>query len=158
MKSLSLRALKVLTISAGIVLGTMNTAQAKDMAPKVVPPEAAKWIPMIPEMGNKGPAFNIVFGEPGMMGKPFGGMFRVPAGGESPLHTHTSDYWAIMVSGIESARKNPEDSPTPIPPGSTWFQPAKAPHINKCMGPEDCVFFVYYPTGMDYIPTQSSKK
>ena len=159
MKSLSLRALKVLTMSAIVTLGATNTAQAKDMAPKVVPPEAAKWIPMIPEMGNKGPAFTIVFGNPGVMGKPFGGMFRVPAGGESPLHTHThtSDYWAVMVSGIESAREKPEDSPTSIPPGSTWYQPAKAPHINKCMGPEDCVFFVYYPKGMDYIPTNTTK-
>lgn len=99
----------------------------------------------------------IVFGKPGVIGQPFGGMFRVPAGGESPMHTHTSDYWAAMVSGTESAREKVADVPMKVLPGSTWYQPAKAPHVNKCMGPEECVFFVYYPNGMDYIPTNTTK-
>lgn len=157
MKSLSSRTLKVLVMSAIVALGATTAAQAKDVAPKIVLPETAQWIPMIPEIGNKGPAFSIVFGKPGVIGQPFGGMFRVPAGGESPLHTHTSEYWAVMVSGTESAREKAEDAAMPIPPGSNWFQPGKAPHVNKCLGPEDCVFFVHYPKGMDYIPTQTSK-
>lgn len=150
MKPISLRALKVLSMSAIVVLAATSTAQTKDMAPKVVPPEAANWISMIPEMGNKGPALTIIFGKPGVIGQPFGGMFRVSGGGGAPphTHTHTSDYWAVMVSGIESEREKSRENPTSIPPGATWFQPAKAPHINKCMGPEACVFFVYYPTGM----------
>ncbi len=150
--------LKAWTLSAIVTLGTTTAAHSADaLVPQIVPPEAAKWLPMIPEMGNKGPAFSIVFGKPGVIGQPFGGMFRVPAGGESPLHTHTSDYWAVMVSGIESARERVEDAPVKIVPGATWFQSAKVPHINKCMGPEECVFFVYYPNGMDYIPTNTTK-
>lgn len=157
MKFFARRALKALAMSAIIALGATAAARADEArAPKIVPPEAAQWIAMIPEMGNKGPAFSIVFGKPGVIGQPFGGMFRVPAGGESPLHTHTSDYWAVMVSGTESAREKVEDAPMKVLPGSTWYQPAKAPHINKCMGPEHCVFFVYYPNGMDYMPTNTT--
>lgn len=157
MKFFARRALKAFAMSAIIALGATAAAHADEArAPKIVPPEAAQWIAMIPEMGNKGPAFSIVFGKPGVIGQPFGGMFRVPAGGESPLHTHTSDYWAVMVSGTESAREKAEDAPVAIVPGATWFQPAKAAHINKCMGPEDCVFFVYYPNGMDYMPTNTT--
>lgn len=152
------RTLKTLTLSAIVALGATTAAHAAEaLGPKIVLPEAAQWLPMIPEMGNKGPAFSIVFGKPGVIGQPFGGMFRVPAGGESPLHTHTSDYWGVMVSGTESAREKVTDAPMKVLPGSTWYQPAKAPHVNKCMGPEECVFFVYYPTGMDYIPTNTTK-
>lgn len=137
-------------------VGALASASAQaDIAAKIIAPEATQWIPMIPEMGAKGPAFAIVFGKPGVMGQPFGGMFRVPAGGESPVHTHTSDYWAVMVSGIESARKKMEDQPMKIVPGATWFQAGNSPHVNKCIGPEECVFFVYYPNGMDYLPVES---
>ena len=156
MKFFVKRTVEAWTLSAIVALGAVAHA-AELTAPKIASPEVAQWTPMIPQMGNKGPAFSIVFGKPGVIGQPFGGMFRVPAGGESPLHTHTSDYWAVMVSGTESAREKLEDAPTKIVPGATWFQPAKAPHINRCMGSEECVFFVYYPNGMDYIPTDTTK-
>lgn len=147
-------AFKAFTMSTVITLLGTAVARADDAHTlKIIPPESAQWIAMLPEMGKKGPTFSIVFGKPGVIGQPFGGMFRVPAGGESPSHTHTSEYWAVMVSGIESAREKSEDTPMTISSGATWYQPAKAAHVNKCMGPEDCVFFVYYPQGMDYMPT-----
>ncbi|MDA8520172.1 hypothetical protein [Acidovorax sp. NCPPB 4044] len=156
MKSNALQIIRATTLSTIFALGMAAPALADgSTAPRVTSPDSAKWIPMIPEMGTKGPSFSIVFGKPGEIGKPFGGMFRVPAGEESPLHTHTSEYWAVMISGVESAREKAGDVPASIPPGATWYQPAKAPHINKCMGPEDCLFYVYYPKGMDYHPVAS---
>ncbi|MCY1290784.1 hypothetical protein D9M68_250760 [compost metagenome] len=154
---------KVLSCGATVAFATavaaasFAVAKAADTAPKITLAEKVEWTPMIPEMGTKGPAFSVVFGKPGEIGQPFGGLFKVPAGGESPSHTHTSDYWAVMVSGAESAREAANDTASPIPPGSWWFQPGKAPHVNKCMGPEECVFFVYYPNGMDYIPDGATK-
>lgn len=145
---------KMLLALAVTLAGTAAYSAEQNTKPVITKADEANWIAMIPEMGAKGPTFSVVFGEPGMMGKPFGGMFRVPAGGESPAHIHTSDYWAVMVSGTESAREKTADRPMTIPAGSTWYQPAKASHLNKCMGPEDCVFFVYYPNGMDYIPSE----
>lgn len=148
------KVLMALPLVLAVTLGGKAAFSAEgNTSPMIVRPDQTKWMAMIPEMGNKGPAFSVVFGEPGVIGKPFGGMFRVPAGGESPAHIHTSEYWAVMVSGTESAREKMEDTPMTIPAGSTWYQPAKAPHVNKCMGPEDCVFFVYYPNGMDYLPS-----
>lgn len=158
MKHPMIKILTTLALASGVALATTATSLADEKTkPVIMKPDEAKWIAMIPEMGTKGPTFSIVFGEPGVIGKPFGGMFRVPAGGESPAHIHTSEYWAVMVSGTESAREKMEETPMNIPAGSTWFQPAKAPHVNKCMGPEDCVFFVYYPNGMDYIPADAHK-
>jgi quercetin dioxygenase-like cupin family protein len=109
---------------------------------------------MIPEMGNAGPAMAVVFGEPGVLGKPFGGLFRVPAGGLSPLHTHTSEYWAVMLDGTESGRVLTEDAPVAVPAGSFWFQPKEAVHVNECLSDAPCTFFVYFPDGMDYLPAE----
>lgn len=139
-------------MAAAIALTAATAARADDQGAKITLPEKVEWSAMIPAMGKKGPAMAVVFGKPGVIGEPFGGLFRVPAGGESPSHIHSSDYWAVMLSGTESARESLKDAPRQIPPGSWWFQSGKAPHVNKCMGPEDCVFFVYYKNGMDYVP------
>ena len=150
------RILKALPLAIAATLSGAVAISAEEKTKiAIVRPDQAKWTAMIPEMGDKGPTFSVVFGEPGVIAKPFGGMFRVPAGGESPTHTHTSGYWAVMVSGTESAREKMEDTPMTIPVGSTWYQPGSSPHVNKCMGPEDCVFFVYYPNGMDYHPSDA---
>lgn len=149
---------RALITAAAVAIATATVARADDQAPRITMPEKVEWSAMIPAMGKKGPAMAVVFGKPGVLGQPFGGLFRVPAGGESPSHIHNSDYWAVMLSGTESARQGAKDAPARIPPGSWWFQPGKAQHVNKCMGPEDCVFFVYYKDGMDYVPAESHTK
>ncbi|MGJ4931554.1 hypothetical protein ACQR1I_31765 [Bradyrhizobium sp. HKCCYLS2038] len=146
-----------LAVSSLLMLGATTTRAASQVnvpAPTITAPENVKWFPMIPQMGDKGPAMAVVSGEPGVIGKPFAGLFRVPAGGVSPTHIHSSDYWAVMLSGTESARVAPDNEAKPIAPGGYWFQPGKAEHINKCLSKEDCVFFVYYPNGMDYVPVE----
>ncbi|NSY39326.1 DUF4437 domain-containing protein [Leisingera sp. ANG59] len=148
----TLRTTLALTTTA---LSLSVTAAAAEGAPKVTLPDDVQWFAMIPEMGDEGPAMSVVFGELGEKGKPFAGLFRVPAGGLSPAHIHSSDYTAYMISGTESVRVKAEDEPELIPAGSVWFQPGNEVHINECMGPEDCVFYVYYPTGIDYIPTDA---
>ncbi|MCY1315239.1 hypothetical protein D9M69_04760 [compost metagenome] len=146
-----LNTLTPITLAAVIAL-TTTAARAEDNAvPRITLSENIDWSPMIPRLGNKGPAIATVFGKPGVIGTPFGGLVRVPAGGQSPFHKHTSEYWAIMVAGTGSARKSLGDEPEWIPTGSWWFQPGGAPHVNKCKGPEECVFFVYYKNGMDYL-------
>lgn len=108
-----------------------------------------KWIPMVKELGEKGPVFSVVFGNLAEVGKPIGVMVKIPAGTVSPLHTHTSSYWAVMIEGNESAYVGDLKNVKPIPPGSTWYEPGKNPHCNKCFEGKDCLFFVYYEKGMD---------
>lgn len=60
-----------------------------------------------------------------------------------------------MLSGTESASIASDDEAMPIAPGGYWFQPGEAEHINECLSDEACVFFVYYPNGMDYIPVNT---
>ena len=144
----------VATLASLIIAGT---AVAEDKtAPSVTLPGDIQWYPMVPEMGDKGPSMAVVFGEPGVIGKPFAGLFKVPAGGLSPAHVHSSDYWAYMISGTESVRVSAKDPLEKIPAGATWFQPGEQAHINECVGPEDCVFYVYYSEGMDYMPSEGN--
>lgn len=87
---------RALTVVASLAIGAAVAHADSHMnvpAPMVTSPENVQWFPMIPEMGVKGPAMAIVFGKPGVIGQPFGGLFRVPAGGISPAHTHGSEYW-----------------------------------------------------------------
>ena len=154
MKMTHSSAAQLLAATALLAIGG-TAAQAEEVkvpAPVITSAQDAQWFPMIPEMGETGPAMAVVFGEPGVLGKPFGGLFRVPSGGLSPLHTHSSEYWAVMLEGTESARILTEDEAMPIAPGSYWFQPGEAVHVNECLSEEDCVFFGYFPNGLDYLP------
>lgn len=139
------------SFTAGAIPALAETIAA---APVIVSPEDAKWVPMIPEMGDAGPAMAVVFGEPGVVGKPFAAVFRVMPGGLSPMHIHSSDYWGVMLGGTESARETKAGKASPIVPGSYWFQPGNAGHINQCLSDEPCLFYVYFPAGMDYIPIE----
>ncbi|GGF22704.1 hypothetical protein [Flavobacterium limi] len=129
----------ILLLSNSIVAQERSITLANEM----------KWIPMLKEMGDKGPVFSVVFGNLADIGKPICVMVKIPAGTTSPLHTHSSSYWAVMIEGNESAYVGDVKNVKPIPPGSTWFEPGKNPHCNKCFEGKDCLFFVYYDKGMD---------
>lgn len=129
----------ILLLSNSIVAQERNITLANEM----------KWIPMVKEMGDKGPKLSVVFGDIKDNGKPIGLLVKIPAGTVSPLHTHTSSYWAVMIEGNESAFVGDVKNAKPIPPGSTWFEPGKNPHCNKCFEGKDCLFFVYYDKGWD---------
>src|SRR5678816_2352738 len=82
----------------------------------------------------------------------FSGLLKIPGGFTSPMHTHTGDYEAIMVSGTSSHWLEGEDgkSAKKMTPGSYWKMPGKLPHISACAAGADCVIYVWQKTKWDY--------
>src|SRR5262245_18978713 len=49
-----------------------------------------------------------------------GTFIKMPAGYGSPTHTHTEDYWSVVVSGV-MANGVPGSRDVPLPAGSYFF-------------------------------------
>lgn len=80
---------------------------------------------------------------------PHGTFIKMPPGYVSPTHTHTNDYWAVVVSGV-MVNKNPEGPDVPLPAGSYYFQKGGEPHVTKCLSAEGCTFFASQDGKFDY--------
>jgi Domain of unknown function (DUF4437) len=76
---------------------------------------------------------------------------KLPAGFVSPLHIHTEDYYAVVISGVVANEVNATVRDRPLPPGSYWFQKGKANHVTKCLSANECVVFITQPGKFDYI-------
>lgn len=85
---------------------------------------------------------------------PHGTFIRMPAGFVSPVHTHTEDYWGVVISGV-AANGVPGSHDVPLAVGSYWFQKGGEAHITKCLSPNECVFFISQQGGFDYVATGS---
>lgn len=79
-----------------------------------------------------------------------GTFIRMPAGYSSPIHTHTEDYFGVVISGTGANSKD-GNSDIKLTPGSYWFQRGKEPHITKCLSETECLFFIYQPGKFDYV-------
>jgi len=80
---------------------------------------------------------------------PHGTFIKMPAGYVSPAHTHTEDYWAVVVSGV-MVNKKPDGPDVLLPAGSYYFQKGGERHVTKCTSKEGCVFFVSQSGKFDY--------
>jgi hypothetical protein len=85
-----------------------------------------------------------------------GSFVRMPAGFKSPVHTHTEDYFAVVVEGVGS--NHPVDAEaTPLPVGSYWFQRGEEAHVTECLSETDCLFFIVQPGKFDYVVEDHGK-
>ncbi|HXW91887.1 MAG TPA: DUF4437 domain-containing protein [Terriglobales bacterium] len=80
---------------------------------------------------------------------PHGTFIKMPAGYVSPAHTHTEDYWAVVISGV-LVNKKPDGPDVLLPAGSYYFQKGGERHVTKCTSKEGCVFFVNQSGKFDY--------
>jgi len=80
---------------------------------------------------------------------PHGTFIKMPAGFVSPTHTHSEDYYAVVVSGVMVNGK-PDSPDVPLPAGSYFFQKGDETHVTKCISPTECVFFVNQSGKFDY--------
>lgn len=82
-----------------------------------------------------------------------GTFIRMPAGFVSPDHTHTEDYFAVVIKGVGvNSQTGVQDVPLPV--GSYWFQKGEEPHVTKCVSKEECLFFIVQPGRFDYVPAK----
>ncbi|KPF82228.1 DUF4437 domain-containing protein [Novosphingobium sp. AAP93] len=82
-----------------------------------------------------------------------GTFIHMPAGFVSPVHTHTEDYFAVVIKGV-GANQLPGGKIIPLAAGSYWFQKGEEAHVTQCLSKEDCVFFIVQPGKFDYAPAK----
>lgn len=76
---------------------------------------------------------------------------KLPAGFSSPLHTHTEDYYGVVITGVVANEVDDKAKDRPLAPGSYWFQKGKIPHVTKCLSANECVVFITQPGKFDYV-------
>ena len=82
-----------------------------------------------------------------------GTFIHMPAGFISAVHTHTEDYFAVVIKGV-GANQLPGGKIIPLPAGSYWFQKGEEPHVTQCLSKQDCLFFIVQPGKFDYVPVK----
>lgn len=88
----------------------------------------------------------------------FGAFFKLPAGFAAPMHTHTTDYKVVTVSGtyVQAPEGKPEFR---LGPGSYLMQPGgNYRHTTSCDPSADCVFFVISGGKFDLKVVDTSKR
>jgi beta-alanine degradation protein BauB len=79
-----------------------------------------------------------------------GTFIKMPAGFVSKVHTHTEDYWGVVIEGV-AVNGKPGSTDVPLPVGSYWFQKGGESHITKCISPSECIFFISQNGKFDYL-------
>lgn len=105
----------------------------------VVPAADLKWTELDPR-GAPGVMIADVWGDHAKGA--FGAFIRLPAGFAAPLHTHTSDYKVVIISGtyVQTPDGKPEFR---LGPGSYFLQPGgNYRHTTGCDPASECVFFL----------------
>ncbi len=82
-----------------------------------------------------------------------GTFVKMPAGFSSAVHTHTQDYYAVVIQGV-GTNHAPGEKDVPLPAGSYWFQKGEEAHVTKCLSKSDCLFFLVQPGKFDYVLTE----
>jgi hypothetical protein len=80
-----------------------------------------------------------------------GTFVHMPHGFISPVHTHTEDYYAVVLKGV-GANELPGGKVVPLPVGSYWFQKGEEPHVTQCLSKQACLLFIVQPGKFDYLP------
>src|ERR1700733_5831943 len=111
---------------------------------------ATTWIPLDAKAGAKGPQVSVVFGALDKKG-PIGFLFKTPPGFKPGPHTHTSDDYAVVISGRMHNFQGKDTVPA-LATGEAWQQLGGEFHDIYCEPEAECVVFVYMPGGFDFKP------
>lgn len=88
---------------------------------------------------------------------PYGGIQKFPAGFSAPLHTHSSDLRAVVISGtFLVAPEGGSDNRLPV--GSYEFLPSTFKHTTKCDAGAECLVFIEANGKFDVKPVEAGKK
>jgi beta-alanine degradation protein BauB len=85
-----------------------------------------------------------------------GTFIKMPAGFVSKVHTHTADYWGVVISGVVVNGK-PGSPDIALPVGSYWLQKGGESHVTKCISPNECIFFINQQKKFDYVLDRDQK-
>ena len=87
---------------------------------------------------------------------PHGALHKFAAGFEAPLHHHTPDYRAVVISGTMII--TPEGGAAKkLPPGSYSSFTGKNRHTTKCDSGSECIVLVDAKGPWDVVPEEAKK-
>ncbi len=130
---------------------TPDVKKSKDNAAyTLVRAEDAKYAPIDPSKKD-GLKMAVLSGDPKAGAAAMS--IEFPAGSDTGLHSHTSDYSALVVSGthshwVEGGETEKDENAA----GTFWTQAGKAVHGDACRGDAPCRVFVHMPAAMDMMP------
>lgn len=138
-----------------IMDGKFDFAPATDVkkakpnaAYKLVKAEDAKFALMGAEGG---PSMAVLDGDPKT--GPVAFVIELPAGHAAGLHTHTSDYQALVLTGSPSHWVDGADGENDeLAAGTYWKQPGEQVHGDTCHGEKSCRLFAFMPKALDMMP------
>lgn len=139
-------------VAQGVTPASIKTTDNPEASRLVVMPASnIKWA----DLGPPGVKVADLWGDHAKGGA-FGALFRLPAGFEAPMHTHTYDMKVVILSGIYI--QIPDGKPEfRLGPGSYFMQPgAGYRHITRCDTTSDCVFYVESDGPFDLKPVQTA--
>jgi hypothetical protein len=146
----------VVALGASFAAG-FAVAKGAAKAPELTQFSELTWTPIMKE--GPLPAVAPIEGD-GMKGA-YMGFLKLPAGFESPPHSHTNDYWAVLVQGQMThwaAEGGSEKDSKAIGVGGVTHMPGKVVHISKCYPGADCVMVTMQKGKFDFIPAAAPKK
>lgn len=112
-------------------------------------PENLKWQAVGPlDENGKGIFVSLIYGDLEKKG-PTNFLMKYSAGVKAPPHTHSGDYYAVVVSGRFRHYLESENEYEILTPGAMWFQRGDVVHQDVCVGPEDCILNIFWPQGFD---------
>jgi quercetin dioxygenase-like cupin family protein len=82
-------------------------------------------------------------------------LIKIPAGQTVPLHSHSADHYAYVVSGTMSFGGDGKE--VALPPGSYFSFVGKEKHTTSCAAGADCVIFMDARGKWDVIPAVAAK-
>jgi hypothetical protein len=122
-------------------------ASPTGMKPVNTLPKSLKWVA---PPGTKDIWFAQAWGDP-QSGEPHGFFVKIKAGNPGMMHSHTSDYHAVVIQGSPK-HWEPGQTPEASPPGSYWWQKGGADHQDSCDPGQDCIGYVHMLGKMDFAP------
>lgn len=79
-------------------------------------------------------------------------------GAKTPLHTHSSDYVGIVLSGrMRHEVKGVPVTSRVLGAGSHWFMPGTVEHVSECLQGSECVLVLIQNEKFDFLPAEKQK-
>ena len=126
---------------------TIDTTQTR--IAESIPYEGLVWHPVDPH-SPEGPQIAVLWGDPSHGA--FGALMRVPAGFESPTHTHSRDERVIQLRGrsIHWTEDETKETASVMEPGDYMMMPAGVAHVSAATGDGESLEFMTMDGAFDF--------
>lgn len=140
------------TAMLAIVLAAAACASAQSGEPGKISNEAIPAQSM--NFSNINPAIAMAHAYGDRSRGAHGSFGTFPAKFETPYHTHTGGYRAVVIEGEMTNPFEGEENPPVMPPGSYWSVAADAVHATACVSETPCKFFFWADSAFDFTPVK----